>query len=126
MDFSTVDQTCRPPCYLFSSQLLLSRVSQHSRKRKGKKARAERLVSWHNWMGLPRTTPLKTETNFCCLALSPPASSAEATWCRRDAERKKTKAHEARKEPASLLILIGIPSGSLCGGESAQHEISLV
>ena len=120
MDFSTVDQTYRPPCYLFSSQLLLSRVSQHSRKRKLKKVRAERLVYWQNWIELPSTTPLKTETNsyilyfqFFCSALSPPVSSAEATCCRRDAERKRTKARAGHgRSPRACLFLLVYPAGA--------------
>ena len=84
-------------------------------------------------MELPSTTPLKTETNsmyfqFCSSALSPPVSSAEATWCRRDVERKQNAENESARgtEGAGELYTYYIPSGSLCGGEIAQHEITLV
>ena len=53
-------------------------------------------------MELPSTTPLKTDTNsmyfqFCSSALSPPVSSAEATWCCRDVERKQNAENESAR-----------------------------
>lgn len=108
MDFSTVDQTYRPPCYLFSSQLLLSQVPQYSRKRKLKKARAERLVSWQNWIELPSTTPLKTETNSYTfnsvarhfLLLSPLRRPLGVVRTLRERKRKRARGTEGAGELA--------------------------